>query len=488
MSQHGPSPSPYPTFISSDRALARTVVRPIQHFIHLEVSGGIILLIATAAALIWVNSPFGESYHHLWETEIELAIGSWHPFAHGDHLGISIEALVNDALMAVFFFVVGLEIKRELVVGELRNPRSAAVPALAAVGGMVVPALVYLAFNLGSGASHGWGIPMATDIAFALGVVALLGSRVPATLKIFLLTLAIVDDIGAIAVIAIFYTSSLSLIWLAAAGAGLLLVAVLKQAKVWYVPVYAVIGTFVWFATFQSGVHATIAGVALGLMAPARSLIGRHRAERIADELEHRDLTADEVRVQAFRLKESVSVAERLENLLHPYTSYLIIPIFALANAGIELSGEVVSEAATAPATLGVIAGLVIGKPVGIVLFTWISTRLGLNLPRGATWGQVLAIGTAAGIGFTVSIFITGLAFERELLQEEAKIGILVASFLAAVASLLLLWRSTSPVAAVGDSADGAPLPPDAVDRLRADGGVAGTGSTAPEPSPAHTQ
>ena len=421
-----------PTFASSDNSLAKFVARPVLRFIDREVAGGILLLVATAAALVWVNSGWGDSYHSFWHTEIELAVGSWH-LPH-----MSLGHFVNDALMALFFFVVGLEIKRELVTGDLSSMRAAALPAIGAAGGMIVPALLYFAFNTAGEASRGWGIPMATDIAFAVGIVALLGSRVSPKIKLFLLTLAIVDDIGAIAVIAIFYTSDLSTTWLLTALVGLIAVWVLQKIRVWAIPVYAVLGIFIWYATLESGVHATIAGVALGLLTPARPLLGQRDAQQIVDALPS-DANVAEVRHASFLAQESVPLTERLEELLHPFTAFMIIPIFALANAGIVLSGDTISDAAASNVTLGIIVGLVIGKPLGIALFTWVATRFGFALPEGVNWPQFVGMGLAAGIGFTVSIFVGNLAFEDSAITELAKIGILVASLIAAIGALVLL-------------------------------------------------
>ena len=421
-----------PTFASSDNSLAKFVARPVLRFIDREVAGGILLLAATAAALVWVNSGWGDSYHSFWHTEIELAVGSWH-LPH-----MSLGHFVNDALMALFFFVVGLEIKRELVTGDLSSMRAAALPAIGAAGGMVVPALLYFVFNTAGEASRGWGIPMATDIAFAVGIVALLGSRVSPKIKLFLLTLAIVDDIGAIAVIAIFYTSDLSTNWLLTALVGLIAVWILQKIRVWAIPVYAVLGIFIWYATLESGVHATIAGVALGLLTPARPLLGQRDAQQIVDALPS-DANVAEVRHASFLAQESVPLTERLEELLHPFTAFMIIPIFALANAGIVLSGDTISDAAASNVTLGIIVGLVIGKPLGIALFTWVATRFGFALPEGVNWPQFVGMGLAAGIGFTVSIFVGNLAFEDSAITELAKIGILVASLIAAIGALVLL-------------------------------------------------
>lgn len=427
-----------PTFASSDNSLAKFVARPVLRFVDREVASGILLLVATAVALIWVNSGWGNSYHDFWHSEIELAVGTWH-LPH-----MTVGHFVNDALMALFFFVVGLEIKRELVTGDLSSFRAAALPAIGALGGMVVPALFYFLLNTTGEASRGWGIPMATDIAFAVGIVALLGSRVSPKIKLFLLTLAIVDDIGAIAVIAIFYSSGLSVPWLLTAILGLVAVWLLQRARVWAIPVYVVLGIFIWYATLESGVHATIAGVALGLLTPAKPLLGKRDAQQIVDALPSNANVA-EVRHASFLAQESVPLTERLENMLHPFTAFLIIPVFALANAGIELSGDIISDAASSNVTLGIIAGLVIGKPVGITVFAWIATRFGFALPEEVSWLQFIGMGLAAGIGFTVSIFVGGLAFDDSGITDLAKIGILMASLIAAVGALFLLYIGKQP-------------------------------------------
>ena len=427
-----------PTFAGSDHGLAKFVARPVLRFIDREVAGGVLLLLATTAALIWANSTWADGYNSFWHAEIELVVGPWH-LPH-----LSVGHFVNDALMALFFFVVGLEIKRELVTGDLRSFRAAALPAIGALGGMVVPAALYFALNTAGEASRGWGITMATDIAFAVGIVALLGARVSPKIKLFLLTLAIVDDIGAIVVIAIFYTSDLSLSWLLIALAGLVGVWLLQRLRVWAIPVYAALGIFIWYATLESGVHATIAGVALGLLTPARPLLNQRDAQQIVDALPS-DASVAEVRHVSFLAQESVPLTERLENMLHPFTAFLIIPIFALANAGIELSGDKISDAASSNVTLGIVLGLVVGKPLGITLFAWVATRFGFALPEGVHWPQFIGMGFAAGIGFTVSIFVAGLAFESSAVTDLAKIGILIASLVAAVLALLLMrFKSSS--------------------------------------------
>ena len=373
--------SPY-TWIGSDRRLARAVGRPVRNFLRIEAAGGILLVVATIVALVWANSPWSASYNDILDTHITIAVGDI------IHLDESVLHWINDALMAIFFFVVGLEIKRELVVGELRDPRAAALPAIAAIGGMVVPAGIYILFNSSGPEFDGWGIPMATDIAFAIGVVSLLGNRVPSAMKVFLLTLAIVDDIGAIAVIAIFYTDDFSSGWFLLAMLAIGVVLLMRIAKIWWIPAYVVVGFFVWLAVFESGIHATIAGVVLGLLTPAVPLKPESEEQDVDDVIRRAvrgDASAPVVRRANFELKEQVSVVERLEDVLHPFSSYFIIPVFALANAGVALSGDTLSDAVTSPVTLGVAAGLVVGKILGVSLATFIAVRSGIaTLPRAA--------------------------------------------------------------------------------------------------------
>ncbi len=418
------------TFLQSDRFLARNIAQPLAAFLHIEAAGGILLVLAAIVALVWAN-VWPDSYHHLWETDISLQVGSF-------RLSESLEAWVADGLMALFFFVVGLEIKRELVTGELRDPRTAALPAIAALGGMVVPAAIFLAFNAGGPGVEGWGIPMATDIAFALGVVALLGRRIPASLKLFLLSLAIVDDLGAILVIAVAYTDDMSFTWLAAAAVTAGVIGLMRRVKVWYTPVYVLLGLFLWLAVFESGVHATIAGVVLGLLTPVRPLQPSVETEAVVDTLENRaELGPDEVLRTSQMIRESVSVGERYERALHPWVSYLIVPVFALASAGIPLSWA--SFDVTEPVFVGVLLGLVVGKPLGITLFSWLAVRIGwARLPEGVGWGSLLAVATVAGIGFTVSLFITDLAFAGAAIEDVAKLAILVASTAAAMLGALV--------------------------------------------------
>ncbi|MGI9022752.1 MAG: Na+/H+ antiporter NhaA [Acidimicrobiales bacterium] len=414
----------------------RRLPRVLRQFLETEAAGGIVLLVAALVALAWANSPWSASYQDLWGTDISIRLGRF-------VLEEDLQHWVNDGLMAVFFFVVGLEIKRELVQGELRDPRTAAMPAIAAAGGMAVPALLFLLVTSGSPGSGGWGIPMATDIAFAIGVVGLLGTRVPTSLKLFLLTLAIVDDIGAIVVIAVFYSADLQLGFLAmAVGLVAVMIGLRRAGVVWLAP-YVLLGIGVWLATQVSGVHATIAGVVLGLLAPARALtpaaVARHWAGDLADEPGPEELDA-----MTRLVKTSVSPAERLEHLLHPWTSFLVIPLFALANAGVAIRGESFDAPGAATVTIGVMLGLVVGKIVGITAAAWLTVRSGLGrLPDGATWPMVAGIAAVAGIGFTVSLFMSELALDSPALQDAAKIGVLGASALAAAVGTLVLWRAS---------------------------------------------
>jgi Na+:H+ antiporter, NhaA family len=413
---------PAHSWVTSNRPIPRLLVRPLREFLDTETAGGIVLLTATAVALGWANSPWSGAYEALWSTDLAIRFG---PFSLVEDL----RHWVNDGLMAVFFFVVGLEIKREIVDGELRYARSAALPIIGAVGGMVVPALLYWSLNLGGQGAPGWGIPMATDIAFALGVLALFGSRVPSALKVFLLTLAIVDDIGAILVIAIFYSEGIQIPWLFVAYVLLLAVVAMRSIRVWWVPAYVVLGTGVWLATYQSGIHATIAGVALGLLTPSQAQAPSPLEETSPPQREPDPHTVQFVSAQA---RASISVVERLEHVLHPWTSYVIVPIFALANAGIALGGDVVAAAIASPVTTGIVIGLVVGKLSGVFGSAWLAHRLGFaTLPEEVSWLHIAAAAGVAGIGFTVSIFIASLAFSDPHIVAEAKIGVLAASLLA---------------------------------------------------------
>jgi NhaA family Na+:H+ antiporter len=422
----------------SEPPLIDRVLRPFQQFAHSASAGGIVLLVCTAAALAWANSPWAESYGQLWERKV--AIGT-----PGFGLTMSLHHWINDGLMAVFFFMVGLEIKRELLVGELSTLRSAAFPIAGALGGMLVPATLYAAINAGGPGAAGWGIPMATDIAFALGVLALLGPRVPLALKVFLAALAIVDDIGAVLVIALFYTAELSVGALGWAGGVLALLVLANRAGVRHPAVYALAGAALWVAVLQSGIHATIAGVLLAMTIPSRIRLDAgaflDRARRAIEQFERGSggtgsiltNTAQQEAIQ--RLERACEGAQapllKLEEKLHAPVAFVVMPVFALANAGVRLEREVASLV-TEPISLGVIVGLVVGKPLGITLFAWLAVRAGLAArPAEAAWRAIHGAGWLAGIGFTMSIFIAGLAFPDPGSLTAAKLGILAASLLA---------------------------------------------------------
>ena len=410
-----------------------TSSRSVREFLRTESGSAGLLLAATLIALVWANSPLSGSYEDLWGTHLSIDLG-------GMSIDEDLGHWVNEGLMAFFFYLVGLEIRRELSLGELRDRRTAAIPAVAALAGMAVPALLYVAVNAGGEGARGWGIVMATDIAFVLGVVALLGSRCPPGVRVFLLTLAIVDDIGAVVVIAGFYSSGIDLVALAGAAAVLGLVVAGRQVTTWRGPAYAVAGVALWLLTYASGVHPTIAGVALGLVTavhpPRRETIARAAS---LGRVFRRDLSAGGGRAAALEVSSAVSPNERFQEVIHPWTSYLVVPLFALANAGVSLDGEALSRAATSPITLGVVLGLVAGKALGISIVAGASVRLGLGpLPEGMRNSHLFSASALAGIGFTVSLFVADLAFGSEALRDEAKVGVLAASALAA----LLGWAA----------------------------------------------
>jgi NhaA family Na+:H+ antiporter len=406
-------------------------IRPLADFLREEAAGGAVLVLATVVALVWANSPWKDSYADLWSTELACSLGA-------QDLELDLKHWVNDALMVAFFFVVGLEIKRELAQGELREPRRAALPAIAALGGMVVPALLYVVVAGGGDARDGWGIPMATDIAMAVGVVALLGSRVHPSLKLFLLALAIVDDIGAILVIAVFYSDSIDMGMLALAALAIATIVAMREVGVQAIPAYVLVGSGLWLAMHEAGVHATLAGVLCGLLAPTAPHVPRD----LIDEDELLDVSSVEAaRATVTQARSSVSVVEWLEHLLHPWTTLVIVPLFALANAGITIGGDQVSDALSSRVTLAIVVGLVIGKPIGITLASWLAVRSGLGeLPQGVTWRALVGVASIAGIGFTVSLFVTELAFDDETIIADAKLGVLAASLVsAAIGSALVV-------------------------------------------------
>lgn len=425
--------------------MPKTVVRPFRRFAATEAAGGVVMLVMAVVALVWANSAFGDTYADLWHTFISIRIGDV------ADIDLDLRTWINDLAMAFFFFVVALEIKREIVRGDLRDPRAAALPALAALGGMIVPALLYTVFNLGGAGANGWGIPMATDIAFAVGVLSLLSGRVPSSLVVFLLTLAIVDDLGAIVVIAVFYTTGLSFGWLAVGIACIAGAVLLNRVDVRSLVPYCVLGAFCWYALHESGVHATLAGVAFGLATPshaffrppmfgrqARDLVSRvevaESEEDPGDGIDEEALESDALNELILLSVESQPPLDRLEHRLVPWTTFVVVPLFALANAGVRVSWDDLVNAFSDPVTRGVVFGLVVGKPVGIFAFSVIAVRLGIGKkPAGATWAQMFGVAILGGVGFTVALFVTELAFDPGPLADQAKIGILAASAVAGV-------------------------------------------------------
>jgi NhaA family Na+:H+ antiporter len=419
-----------------------------EWFVRSEVTGSVLLLACTVIALVWANSPWADSYFDLLHTYIGV---SW-----GDAtFKLSLHHWINDGLMVVFFFVVGLEIKRELVVGELSSLDKAGLPVAAAIGGMIVPAVLFTLLNYGDAGSRGWGIPMATDIAFALGILAVFGSRAPLGLKIFLTALAIADDLGAVAVIAIFYTERINMLSLIIAAVLLALLFVAIQARLRRGIIYLMI-IGIWLAVFSSGVHATVAGILVAMVIPVRPRVDPHRfmhetearLERMRQE--ERDALCLLSNREQLNIVESIhSRAEEalptglvLERYLHPVQVWLILPLFALANAGVAIGGDLVSVVRN-PLALGIIFGLVVGKPVGIGLLSWLAVTSGRGaLPEGVTWAQVVGAGCLAGVGFTMSLFISDLAFDNETLIATAKIGILAASLASGILGFIILSRS----------------------------------------------
>ena len=423
------------------------IERTINDFIHVEVSGSVVLLIAAIVALALANSPWSEQYLGFWKYKIGFKVGGFEFFE-------TIQHWINDFLMAFFFFVVGLEIKREVVAGELSSLRKAVLPIMAAVGGMAVPALVYFLFNAGGEGVHGWGVPMATDIAFALGVLALLGSRVPASLKVFVTALAIGDDIGAVLVIAVFYTNQIDLNWLAIGAGIFVLLIVFYLLRFRSKAIFLIAGLVIWFAFFESGIHATLAGVLVAFVVPCRQrrqpveFVTRAREQLEKIELLHRPdahpLEGDEEQSIARALEVAAqhvqSPLHRLEHQLHPITSFIIVPLFALANAGVPLGGTNPFDLLLSPVSLGIIAGLLIGKQLGITLFTLLTVKLDLaELPEGVRWWHVYGASWLGAIGFTMSLFVASLAFRNSELQAQAKLAILLASLIAGVGGYLVL-------------------------------------------------
>ncbi len=422
---------------------------PFEKFSHQAASGGIVLLLFTVIALVWANSPWKGLYHELWHMHFALRLGEW-------SLDSTLHHWINDGLMAIFFFVVGLEIKREVLAGELSTPRKALLPIAAAIGGMLIPASLYVALNFGTPEFGGWGIPMATDIAFALGILALLGKGAPLSLKVFLTALAIVDDLGAVLVIAVFYASDLNILALTLGFAVLGLMFLINWLGIRSPLLYFSFGAVLWLCFLKSGVHATIAGVLAALAIPVRTLIDEEdylaRARHLLGGIEQpgRDTELMTSRERVRNLIENLERGSehvqpplhRLERSLHPWQSFVIMPLFALANAGITIDDNF-AETLAERATLGIILGLVLGKPLGITIFSWLAVKLGwASLPEGVKWPHIAGAGFLGGIGFTMSLFITGLAFSDAEHVLMGKAGILAASFIAAITGFVLLKRA----------------------------------------------
>jgi NhaA family Na+:H+ antiporter len=422
------------------------LMRPVHRFLRHELAGAALLLLSTVAALVWANTAWADAYYRLLHIPVSVSVA-------GQALEKSLQHFINDGLMGFFFFLVGLEIKREVLVGELSTRRNAMMPAVAALGGMLVPALLYVAVNPEPPQRAGWGIPMATDIAFALGLLAVLGDRIPFGLRIMLTALAIVDDIGAVLVIALFYTDQIATIALLGGVFGLVLSAGLNALGVRNAIAYFILGTLVWLAFLQSGVHATIAALLMAFTIPSSTRIDGRRLvrelERALQRLHDAGLPQDKglnteeqrrILDEIARIRHAATAPlQNLEHALSPIVTFGVLPVFALANAGVSLR-DLGPDALGGGIALGVAVGLLLGKPIGIVVFSWIAVRVGIaDLPRGVSWRQVVGIGLLGGIGFTMALFIASLAFETPAELDAAKLGILVASTIAAIAGLLTL-------------------------------------------------
>ncbi len=431
--------------------LQEYIILPLNAFFHTEAIGGILIMASAATAMVLANTSLAPAYHHLWEISLRISIGEL-------TIDKTIHHWINDGLMAIFFFLVGLEIKREFLVGELASFRKATLPIAAALGGMIVPALLYTLFNIGGKGQAGWGIPMATDIAFALGALALLGSNVPTGLLVFLTALAIADDLGAVLVIALFYAEKINLLPLVTGSVILLVSYLFNRMGVRKLMVYIILGIILWVAFLKSGVHATVAGVFLAMTIPANALItedqftkriqkliqkflSRERADHPLERTEDQQAILQEIELSCRRVQAPL---QRIEHGLHPWVTYVIMPIFAFANAGVEIPFQAMGNVLSQPVILGIIAGLFLGKQAGIMLFSWLAVRWGwADLPSEVTWKQLYGISVLAGIGFTMSLFIASLAFPDPDLLAQSKIGVLIASVLSGGIGYSILRRFT---------------------------------------------
>lgn len=440
-------------------SLADRMSHPITRFLRIESASGILLFGAALAALVWANSPWSDRYHDLLELEAGLALGAF-------HLELTLHELVNDGLMTVFFFVVGLEIKRELAIGDLRDPRAAALPVAAALGGMVVPAAIYLALQDGKPTSAGWGVPIATDIAFAVGIITLMGRWVPHQIKVFVLAAAIVDDIGAIAVIAVFYSSDISLAPLGLAAAGFAVVILMQRSGISTAPLYFLVGAVIWYGFLKSGIHPTIAGVIAALLTPISEPVplwqklkraAVYLPEKGMRKVLHRNRetgkTADVVEADD---ADASSPLVSLNSALHPWSAFVIMPVFALVNTGVMLSQGFLDDRESLAVGGAVAIALVLGKPAGVLLFSALAVRAKLaRLPADVPWSVLVAAAALMGVGFTVSLFITELAFSEQRFVDAAKVGVLVGSAIAATVGLTLIAVSPKPPATGGTQSPG---------------------------------
>ncbi len=428
----------------------KKVSTPFEHFIHAQTTTGFILMFMTVLALILANTPLTETYSHFFHTKIDLNAGSW-------NLSHSIHHWINDGLMAIFFFIIGLEIKREITVGELSNIKVAILPILAAIGGMLFPALIYYGINSGGEGAAGWGIPMATDIAFAISALVLLGNRIPTALVTFLVALAIVDDLGAVLVIALFYTEQIHMLPLMLAGVSFLIMVMFNRFGVHMILPYFIVGLFMWFFMLESGVHATIAGVIAAMAIPSRPRqtpidFTRH-TKNLLDEFDSYPVATDHMmhekqKAILINIEDRIdaigSPAARLEHDLHLPVALIIIPLFALANAGITIDFGSISTTIMEPVSIGIIAGLILGKVIGIFGVSWLAIKMKIaTLPQGSTMSQIFGVAFLGGIGFTMSIFVADLAFPHsDALIFQAKVGILAASLFAGLFGFFWLKRT----------------------------------------------
>ncbi|MDF1884229.1 Na+/H+ antiporter NhaA [Sulfurimonas sp. SAG-AH-194-C21] len=425
----------------------KKVATPLEHFIHAQTTTGIILMCMTVLALVLANSPLTQDYADFFHTEVEFAVGTW-------YLEHTIHHWINDGLMAIFFFMIGLEIKREILVGELSNLKVAILPILAAIGGMVLPALIYLLINYGSEGASGWGIPMATDIAFAISALVLLGKRIAPALVTFLVALAIVDDLGAVIVIAVFYTEQIHLLPLALAGVSFLIMVLFNRVGIHMILPYFIVGLFMWFFMLESGVHATIAGIIAAMAIPSKPKRAptdfTTHTKNLLNEYDTYPIATDHTmhekqKAILLNIKDTIdsvgSPSAKLEHDLHLPVALIVIPLFALANAGISIDFSSVGETILKPVSLGIIAGLLLGKILGIAGVSYIAIKIGIaKLPQGSSMSQLLGVASLGGIGFTMSIFVADLAFAgNDSLIFQAKIGILCASFIAGLFGYLWL-------------------------------------------------